>query len=404
MAGAASAAAGRTSPPGTPFRRSCDNIRAMPALSGAEGISHFMQRALELARGALGTTSPNPSVGAVIVKDGQIVGEGFTRPPPGDHAEIVALKQAGERARGAALYVTLEPCPHIGRTPPCADAVIEAGIAEVHYAIADPDPQVDGGGPRKLVAAGVAVHAGEGEAEARRINEAFIKHRTTGLPFVIAKYAASLDGRIASASGDSRWVSGPETREWAHELRAKVDAILVGSSTVVMDDPLLTARPGGKAAERQPLRVVVDSRGRTPPMARLLGEPGQAIVATLEGAPEPWRASLRAAGAEVLTLPSDGDRVDLQALLRELAGRDVLSLLVEGGGVILGSFFDRGLVDRVHAVIAPIVIGAEDAPAAVAGRGAYRMADALRLRDITVERLGEDILVTGYPGYPEAKE
>ncbi len=378
----------------------------MPALSGVEGTD-FMQRALELARAALGTTSPNPTVGAVIVRDGEVVGEGFTQPPPGDHAEVVALKQADKSARGAALYVTLEPCPHVGRTPPCADAIIEAGVAEVHYAMADPDPQVDGRGHRKLEDAGIAVHAGEGEAEARRINEAFIKHREKGIPFVIAKFAASLDGRIAAASGDSRWVSGPQSRDWAHDLRTKVDAILVGSSTVVIDDPLLTARPGGRDAERQPLRVVVDSRGRTPPMARVLTGPAQTLVATVERAPSAsggWRASLRAAGAEILTFPAVDGRVDLLALLRELAGRDVLSLLVEGGGVILGSFFDRGLVDKVQAVIAPMIIGAEDAPAAVAGQGAYRMADALRLRDITVERFGDDILVTGYPDYPQAED
>ncbi|GAF73862.1 unnamed protein product, partial [marine sediment metagenome] len=175
-------------------------------------------------------------------------------------------------------------------------------------------------------------------------------------------------------------------------------------STVVIDDPLLTARPGDQEAERQPLRVVVDSRGRTPPMARVLTGPAQTLVATVEGAPEPWRASLRAAGAEILTFPAVDGRVDLLALLRELAGRDVLSLLVEGGGVMLGGFFDRGLVDKVHAVIAPLIIGAEDAPAAVAGQGAYRMADALRLRDITVERLGDDLLVTGYPDYPQAED
>jgi len=370
-------------------------------------MTDFMQRALELARGALGTTSPNPTVGAVIVRNGEIVGEGFTQPPPGDHAEIVALRQADKSARGATLYVTLEPCPPVGRTPPCADAIIEAGIAEVHYAMADPDPLVDGRGHRKLEDAGIAVYAGEGEAEARRINEAFIKHRAKGIPFVIAKFAASLDGRIAAASGDSRWVSGPQTREWAHQLRAKVDAILVGSSTVVIDDPLLTARPGGQDAGRQPLRVVVDSRGRTPPMARVLTGRAQTLVATVEGAPSAsggWRASLRAAGAEVVAFPAVEGRVDLPALLRELAGRDVLSLLVEGGGVILGSFFDRGLVDKVHAVIAPMIIGAEDAPAAVAGQGAFRMADALRLRDITVERLGDDILVTGYPDYPQAED
>ncbi len=367
-------------------------------------MTDFMQRALELAREALGTTSPNPTVGAVIVRDGEIVGEGFTQPPPGDHAEIAALKEAEERARGATLYVTLEPCPHVGRTPPCADAIIEAGITEVHYAMADPDPLVDGRGHRKLEEGGIAVHVGEGEAEARRVNEAYIKHRAKGIPFVIAKFAASLDGRIAAGSGDSRWVSGPQTRDWAHDLRTKVDAVLVGSSTVVIDDPLLTARPDDQEAERQPLRVVVDSRGRTPPMAHILTGPARTLVATVDGAPEAWRASLRAAGAEVVAFPGIEGRVDLLALLRELAGRDILSLLVEGGGVILGGFFDRGLVDKVHAVIAPMIIGAEDAPAAVAGRGAYRMADALRLRDITVDRLGDDLLVTGYPDYRVAKD
>jgi diaminohydroxyphosphoribosylaminopyrimidine deaminase/5-amino-6-(5-phosphoribosylamino)uracil reductase len=199
-------------------------------------------------------------------------------------------------------------------------------------------------------------------------------------------------------------VSGPQTRDWAHQLRTKIDAILVGSSTVVIDDPLLTARPGDQEAERQPLRVVVDSRGRMPPMARVLTGSAKTLVATVEGAPEPWRASLRAAGAEVVTFPAVGGRVDLLALLRELAGRDILSLLVEGGGVILGGFFDRGLVDKIHAVIAPMIIGAEDAPTAVAGQGAYRMADALRLRDITVERLRDDLLVTGYPDYRQAGE
>jgi diaminohydroxyphosphoribosylaminopyrimidine deaminase/5-amino-6-(5-phosphoribosylamino)uracil reductase len=367
-------------------------------------MTDFMQRALELARGALGTTSPNPTVGAVIVRGGEIVGEGSTQPPPGDHAEIVALKQVGERARGATLYVTLEPCPHVGRTPPCADAVIEAGVAEVHYAMADPDPLVDGRGHRKLEEAGIAVHVGEGEAEARRINEAYIKHRAKGMPFVVAKFAASLDGRIAAGSGDSRWVSGPQTREWAHDLRTKIDAILVGSSTVVVDDPLLTARPGDQEAERQPLRVVVDSRGRTPPMARVLTGSAKTLVATVDGAPEPWRAALRATGAEVMAFPAVEGRVDLLALLQELAGRDVLSVLVEGGGVILGGFFDRGLVDKVQAVIAPMIIGADDAPTAVAGQGAYRMADALSLRDITVERLGDDLLVTGYPNYRQVKD
>jgi diaminohydroxyphosphoribosylaminopyrimidine deaminase/5-amino-6-(5-phosphoribosylamino)uracil reductase len=257
---------------------------------------------------------------------------------------------------------------------------------------------VAGGGRAALEAAGVRVVEGEGEAEARRINEAFFKHRTTGLPFVIAKFAASLDGKIAAASGDSRWVSGPETRAWAHRLRTRIDAILVGSSTIVVDDPLLTARPDGIEAGTQPLRVVVDTRGRTPPMAQVFTGPAKTLVATSDHAPADWRASLEARGAEVLAFPLKDERVDLRLLLEELGRREVMTLLVEGGGVILGSFFDGGLVDKVAAVIAPIIVGAADAPGAVAGVGADRMADALRLRDVEVERLGEDILVTGYLG------
>ena len=364
----------------------------------------YMERALELARQALGTTSPNPAVGAVIVRDGRVIGEGYTQPPLGPHAEIVALGQAGGEARGASLYVTLEPCSHHGRTPPCAEAVMTAALAEVRVAMLDPDPQVDGRGVRQLEAAGLAVRLGEGEAQARRLNEAYIKHRTTGFPFVIAKFATSLDGRIAAASGDSRWVAGTQARDWAHRIRTQVDAILVGSNTVIVDDPLLTARPEGIESPRQLLRVVVDSRGRTPPTAKVLTGPAKTLVVTAEDSSADWRAAIGAAGSEVIVLPRDGEHVDLPVLLSALAERQVLALMVEGGGVLLGSFFDKGLVDKVHAVIAPIVVGAAAAPAAVAGRGAFRMADAVRLREVTTDRLGEDILVTGYPLYPAKGE
>jgi diaminohydroxyphosphoribosylaminopyrimidine deaminase/5-amino-6-(5-phosphoribosylamino)uracil reductase len=358
-----------------------------------------MRRALDLARDALEHTSPNPTVGAVIVaSEGSTISEGVTQRPPGLHAEAVALAAAGDRARGATIYVTLEPCNHQGRTPPCAQAIIEAGIADLHYAIADPDPNA-GGGHIALEAAGIRVVVGEGADEARRINEAFFKHRTTGLPFVIVKFAASLDGRIGAASGDSRWVSGPETRAWAHQLRTRIDAILVGSDTVIIDDPELTARPGDALAERQPLRIVVDSRGRIPPMARVLTGSSQTLVATTEDATPTWRSVIEAQGAEVLAFQSRDGHVDLRALLGELGQRNLLTLLVEGGGVIHGGFFDAGLVDKVHAVLAPMIIGAAEAPAAVAGKGAYRMAEALRLTDVTVERLGEDVMVTGYPDY-----
>jgi len=363
-------------------------------------MTDSMARALELARQALGTTSPNPAVGAVLVKDGCIVGKGHTQPPGGPHAEIVAIKQAGADARGATLYVTLEPCSHFGRTPPCTKAIIEAGIREVHYAHDDPDAQGRGHGAQELREAGIEVHAGEGEAEARRINEAYIKQRLTGLPFVIAKWAMSLDGKIAATSGDSRWVSGPETREWSHQLRTKIDALMVGVRTVLIDDPQLTARPGGIDAERQPLRIVADSRGRTPVTARVLDGPGRALLTTTSASGAAWRRQMAEAGAEVLVLPERDERVDLEGLLRVLGERQLLSLLVEGGGELLGSFFNAGLVDKVHAVIAPLVIGGREAPAAVAGRGVERMAEALRLVEVSVERLGDDVLVTGYPIRP----
>lgn len=355
-----------------------------------------MQRALALARRALGRVSPNPAVGAVVVRNGRVLGEGYTQPPGGPHAEVVALRQAGQEARGSTLYVSLEPCAHHGRTPPCTDAIIAAGVAEVHTPMLDPDPNVMGRGRQALEAAGIAVHLGEGEEEGRRLNEAYIKHRATGLPFLIAKFAASLDGRIAAASGDSRWISGPQTLEWAHTQRTAVDAILVGVNTVLIDDPQLTARPGGAEADHQPLRVVADTRGRTPPTACVLQGPGRVLIATTERSDAAWRSAMEDAGAEVLVLPAEGDALDLVALLRALGERGILSLLVEGGGVLLGSLFDQGLVDKVQAIIAPLIIGAAEAPAAVAGRGAQRLAEAWRLRHVEVERLGEDILVTGY--------
>jgi len=367
-----------------------------------------MERALCLARQALGSASPNPAVGAVLVKDGRIVGEGFTQPPGGPHAEVVAIRQAGEAARGATLYVTLEPCCHHGRTPPCTEAVLAAGVREVHLSHLDPDPHVNGQGKAELESAGVKVFVGEGEEEAQRINEAYLKHRITGLPFVIAKFAASLDGKIAATSGDSRWVSGPESRRWAHRQRTVVNAIVVGVRTVLIDDPELTARPEpGEGARkedgtpRQPLRVVADSQGRTPASARVLQGPAGTLVATTDASSEAWRREMHDAGAEAVVLPASRGRVDLRELLRLLGSRDILSLLVEGGGELLGGFFDLGLVDKVQAIVAPIIIGGQEAATAVAGRGARRMADALRLRDVTIERLGEDILVTGYTGQGE---
>ena len=363
--------------------------------------SDFMRIALEEARLALGTSSPNPAVGAVLVREGQVVGRGHTQPPGGDHAEVVALREAGEQAAGATLYVTLEPCAHQGRTPPCTDAILAASVGEVRFAIEDPDPQVSGRGERALREGGIAVDAGDGDAAVAQLLEGYLKHRRTGRPFVIAKYAASLDGRIAAASGDSRWVSGPQTLEWVHNVRPTLDAIVVGSDTVIVDDPQLTARPGGVTqGVHQPLRVVVDSRGRIPDGASVLRGPAATMVATTERSEPEWRQRIAATGAQVALFSEAGGHVDLEALLVGLGQRGMLTVLFEGGGVLLGSLFDGRLVDRVQAVIAPLIIGAADAPAAVAGRGAQRMADAPRLRDIEVRRLGEDVLITGVPEWP----
>lgn len=359
-------------------------------------ISEYMRRAVALGYQGLGTTSPNPSVGCVLVRDGLVVGEAYSAPAGGPHAEVRALEAAGDASRGATAYVTLEPCSHYGRTPPCADALIGAGVTSVRVATLDPDAKVSGEGVARLRAAGVDVEIGDGEREARKSLEWHIKHRTTGLPFVIVKFAATLDGKIAATSGDSRWVAGDAARAWAHEFRTKVDAIMCGVNNVLLDDPQLTARPGGQPSERQPLRVVADSRGRTPLDARVLGAGGKTLIATTGASPEGWRDAVRSLGGEVAVLPADASgRVEMRELLSLLGRRDVVSLLAEGGGVLHASLFAAGLVDKVHAIIAPKIVGGTMYPA-VAGEGVAHMAEALRLRDVEIERLGDDVTITGY--------
>ena len=358
-------------------------------------MSH-MEHALTLARRASGSVSPNPAVGAVVVKDCQVVGEGWTQPLGQEHAEVVALRQAGSKAAGASLYTTLEPCSHYGRTPPCVEAIIESGISSVRAAIVDPNPRVNGSGLAALGDAGIETTVGEKEEEAREVVESYAKFITHGLPFVTAKFAMSLDGKIAAHTGDSRWITGKDARRYVHELRATADAIMAGINTVLADDPRLTARrDGASPLERQPLRVLVDSTGRTPTAARLMAEPGSTLVAVARVS-DSTRRRLVKAGAEVEFLPADDGRVDLSALLRHLGQRDITSILVEGGGTLLGSLFDNRLVDKVVAFIAPTIVGGGGAPTAVAGRGVTRVRDALRLERVTVGRLGRDLMVTGY--------
>ncbi|MBI3742890.1 MAG: bifunctional diaminohydroxyphosphoribosylaminopyrimidine deaminase/5-amino-6-(5-phosphoribosylamino)uracil reductase RibD [Chloroflexi bacterium] len=356
-----------------------------------------MARALRLARAVLGTTSPNPAVGCVIVKDGQVVGEGATQPPGGLHAERVALEQAGERARGATMYVTLEPCCHYGRTPPCTEAIIAAGIGEVRYSVTDPNPLVGGKGREALEATGIKVTEGEGVGEARQLNEAFFRWITTHMPFVTVKFAMSLDGKIATRTGDSRWITSEASRGLVHRLRKEMDAVMVGVNTVRRDDPQLTARtPSGAARARQPLRVVVDSRGTMPLSARLLREPGETIVAVTPAASKEAQHALANAGADVLEVAAEGESVHLDTLLRRLGQRDITSVLVEGGGQLIASLVEQRQAHKVMAFIAPVIIGGREAPTPVEGAGIERIADAAHLKDIDIKRIGADVLVTGY--------
>ncbi|MEX2080595.1 MAG: bifunctional diaminohydroxyphosphoribosylaminopyrimidine deaminase/5-amino-6-(5-phosphoribosylamino)uracil reductase RibD [Dehalococcoidia bacterium] len=356
--------------------------------------SPFMQRALEAARAVRGTTSPNPWVGSVAVRGTEIVAVGATSPPGGPHAEAAAIGAAGGLVD--TLYVTLEPCAAFPgkRTPPCSDAIIAAGIRRVVVAVEDPDPGVRGAGIASLRAAGIDVEVGDGRDDALELLAPYIHHRHTGRPYVIAKFAASLDGHTATSTGDSRWITGELARDRGHRERAWVDAVMVGSGTVLADDPALTARPGGEEAARQPVRVVLDSRGRTPPTARVLHGPGHAIIATTAAAPAAWRHEIAATGAHVVDCESAPAGLNLDQLLTALGARGIMSIWAEGGPTLLGSLFDGGHANELWAFIAPIIIGGPSG-AAVGGQGARFVAEAWRLRAPEVERLGEDLLVRG---------
>ena len=361
---------------------------------------YFMECALSLAKLAMGYTSPNPAVGAVVVKDGLVVGMGYTQPAGSEHAEVMALRQAGDRAKGAALYVTLEPCSHYGRTPPCTEAIIAAGISEVYIALVDPNPMVSGSGIGKLNQEGIRTHVGIGGQEARDINEAYIKHITTGLPFVVAKFAMSLDGKIATRTGDSKWITSEEARNYAHALRSTFDAIMVGVNTVVADNPHLTAKGcGGRGGigKTQPLRLIVDSEGRIPMSSHVFEPPGEVMVAVAKPLDLVRRQELVRAGAEVMEVSAKRRSVDIGELLRLLGKREVVTVLVEGGGKLLGSLFDQRLVDKVLAFVSPVIIGGREA-ASVGGNGVERMAEALRLSRVDIKVFGYDILVSGYAG------
>jgi diaminohydroxyphosphoribosylaminopyrimidine deaminase/5-amino-6-(5-phosphoribosylamino)uracil reductase len=350
-----------------------------------------MRQALAIAERGRGSVEPNPLVGAVVVRDGHIVGEGWHQRFGGPHAEAHALAAAGDASRGATLYVTLEPCCHQGKTPPCTDAVLRSGIRRVVAAMLDPFPQVAGRGLEQLRAAGVEVEVGVCEDEATRINAPYLTLLAEGRPYVHAKWAMSLDGKIATRGGDSRWISGRESRELVHRLRGRVDAILVGAGTVRADDPLLTARPPGP---RTAVRIVLSSSGTLAAGCRLLQTVGEApvLVATLQGE----GAGLRGTGCEVLELPADRGRPSVRALLTELGRRRMTNLLVEGGAEVLGSFCDERLIDEFHVFVAPKLIGGPAAPSPVGGVGAPDVSQVWPLMRWSHETIGPDVYLHGW--------
>ncbi len=357
----------------------------------------YMAEALDLARLALGRTSPNPMVGCTIVKDGRVVGRGYHLKAGTPHAEVHALAQAGEDARGATLYITLEPCSHHGRTPPCADAVVRSGVARVVAAMSDPNPKVAGRGLSRIRQAGIEVEVGVREDEARQLNEVFVKYITTGLPFVWMKSAMTLDGKTATRTGDSKWITGEESRLEVHRLRDRLDAIMVGVGTVLADDPQLTCRlPGG----RDPVRVVVDNQARTPPGAALLrsGSPAPTIIAVTAEAPAERIEALSGAGAEIVKVEREpGGRVSFPHLLRLLAARELTSVLLEGGNSLIATAVEAGLVDKAWLFVAPKTIGGREAPGPIGGLGGATMSQARHWRFSDLRRFGDDLLIEAYP-------
>lgn len=357
----------------------------------------FMAMALKQAKRGLGRTRPNPMVGCVVVKDGEVIAQGYHARAGDDHAEVVALHRAGEAARGSDVYVTLEPCNHFGRTPPCTVSLIEAGVARVFIGIRDPNELVNGRGIRKLRRAGIQVETGILKDECRKLNEAFNHFIGTKRPFMVAKIAQSLDGRVATRAGQSKWITGEKARKFGHQLRHQCDGIMVGIGTVLADNPSLTCRMRGGV---DPVRIILDSQARTPLKSNILKVIKKSKAATWifvdKKAPAGKVSALEKAGAEVIRVRSRGGQLSLEHVLEILGKRDLLSVLVEGGPSLMGSLFDGGFISKVHAFVAPLVIGGEDATPSVGGQGARRLTDAYRLDELEVQRLGCDVLLTGY--------
>ncbi len=357
----------------------------------------YMKRALEIAKGGLGRTNPNPLVGAVIVKDGEIISEGFHEALGCAHAEVCAFKNATTDISGATLYVNLEPCSHYGRTPPCAKAIVESGIKDVVVAMVDPNPKVAGKGIQILKDANINVIVGVLEEEARRLNEIFIHYITKRLPFVIMKTAMTLDGKIASVTGDSKWISGEPSREYVHTIRNRVSSIMVGVNTIINDNPSLTARPSyGEGID--PVRIVVDSSGRIPMDSRVIECDSKAglILATTDKINKDKETQLLSRGVRIIKTDHKNGKVNLRELMEELYKLEIDSVLLEGGGTLNFSALEAGIVNKVMTFISPKIIGGTSAVTPVGGNGIDKMKDAIALSDIRVERFDRDVLIEGY--------
>ncbi|MDY6839257.1 MAG: bifunctional diaminohydroxyphosphoribosylaminopyrimidine deaminase/5-amino-6-(5-phosphoribosylamino)uracil reductase RibD [Thermodesulfobacteriota bacterium] len=357
----------------------------------------YMRMALSLAEGGRGWTSPNPMVGAVVVKQGRVVGRGFHRAAGGPHAEIYALKEAGEKARGATLYVTLEPCNHTGRTPPCTEAILDSGIQRVVAGMRDPNPQVPGKGLDFLSSKGLDVSVGTCEDDCRRLNEIFIKYVTTGLPFVILKCASTLDGCIATRTGDSKWITNQLSRQFVHGLRHAVDAIMVGIGTVVKDNPQLTTRLEGRKGS-DPIRIVLDSRLSIPPEAKLLhlSSDSDSVLVTSPSILPQKKSLFERPGVRLLAVDCHEGQIDLKALMKALGEMGITSLLIEGGSHVNGAAMRAGIVDKCCMFFAPKICGGHDGVPICTGPGPAFMEKSMTLKDISVRRFGDDVMIQGY--------
>lgn len=357
----------------------------------------YMKVAIAQAKKAVGRVSPNPMVGAVLVKKGEIIGLGYHHQAGSPHAEINVLKKAGKKARNADLYVNLEPCCHYGRTPPCVDAIIESGIKRIMIGITDPNPLVSGKGIARLKSAGTTTQVGVLEEACSKLNEVYLKYITKKIPFVMLKVASSLDGKIATRSGDSRGITAQESLRFVHRLRDQCDALMVGIGTVQADNPLLTTRLKGKVG-KDPIRVIVDSRLRISPQARLFNPHSQAgvIIATTQKAPRGKKERLEKIGAKVITVGSANGKVDLKKLMVALGKLEITSLLIEGGTKIITSALKDDIVDKIFFFYAPKILGGHAAHGITAGEGVEYVNQALNVQDLKVKRQGEDVLVEGY--------